>query len=214
MIREAHIKTLTKYLPAESLQTVCDMIPRYGIHLEITRTRASRHGDFRYDHTCGKYYITVNGSLSPYAFLLTFIHEVAHLVVHKEKGNVEKPHSQVWKDTFRRLMMSLPLSEIYPDDILVPLLSYLKNPLSTADRHNSLSKALKSYDSYGNKIEMMDDMSYIENLSTGDEFIFREKRYTLGTKRRRLYLCILAGDGRQYLFSPLAQVKKIKHDDK
>ena len=214
MIREEHIKTLAKYFPAKSLQAACDMIPRYGIHLEITRTRKSRHGDFRYDPTSGKYHITVNGSLSPYAFLLTFIHEMAHLLVHKEKGHVGKPHSQDWKDTFRRLMMSLPLSEIYPDDILVPLLSYLKNPLSTADRHNSLSKALKSYDSYGNKIEMMDDMSYIENLSTGDEFIFREKRYTLGTKRRRLYLCTLAGEGRQYLFSPLAQVKKIKHDDK
>ena len=214
MIREAHIKTLSKYLPAKSLQAVYDMIPRYGIHLEITRTRESRHGDFRYDPTCGKYHITVNGSLSPYAFLLTFIHEVAHLVVHKEKGYVERPHSQAWKDTFRCLMMSLPLEDIYPDDILPHLLDYLKNPLATADRHNALSRALGSYDSYGKKIEMTDDVSHIENLVAGDEFIFREKRYTLGTKRRRLYLCTSAENGRQYLFSPLAQVKKIKHDDK
>lgn len=217
MIREEHLDILRRYFPEPSIEMVSSMFPRYGIHLEITRTRLTRHGDFRYEPSSGKYHITVNGSLSPYSFLLTFIHEVAHLVVHKEYKKAVKPHGSEWKATFRCLMLSLPLEDIYPSDILPHLLDYLKNPLATSDRHNGLHRALNSYDSHGRKINNTkedNDLCTIEELQAGDKFIFRERLYTLGTKRRRLYLCTLVENSNQYLFSPLSQVKKIKHDDK
>ena len=102
-------------------------------------------------------------------------------------------------------------------DLLQNLLDYLKNPLATSDRHNGLHRALNSYDSHGRKINKTmenNDLCTIEELQAGDKFIFRERLYTLGTKRRRLYLCTLVENSNQYLFSPLSQVKKIKHDDK
>ncbi|MDD4820367.1 MAG: sprT domain-containing protein [Flavobacteriales bacterium] len=215
VISEQHKKILLKYFPEQAVEIVAMWIMKYGILLNITKERATKHGDFTFAPVRGMQKITVNGTLNPYAFLLTFTHEVAHLLVFKQYGKSLLPHGQAWKDTFRTLMLSLPLTQIYPRDILVPLADYLKNPKASSDRHTELCIAFSHYDMYGNKVENGEnEMFSVESLTAGDRFFFKENtEYVLGTKRRRLYLCTRVDNGKQYLFQPHALVRKINTDN-
>lgn len=123
---EEQLNILRKYFPAPALPSVAQWIPRYGVYLCITRARRSKHGDFTLAPVRGMHRITVNGSLHPYAFLLTFVHELAHLRVLKRYGSRVMPHGAEWKAEFRALMLTLDLRAIYPSDVLVPLADYLK----------------------------------------------------------------------------------------
>ena len=213
-LTEKQMAILGKYFPPKAVPVVAEWIPRFGIYLNITKKRSSKHGDFTLTPVKGIYRITVNGSLNPYAFLLTFVHEVAHLSVLQNYGRSAAPHGQQWKDTFRSLMLSLDLRAIYPHDILVPLADYLKNPKASSDRHTSLALALASYDDYGRKISTQTGNSrMVSELSPGQGFVFREnKEFVLEGKRRRLYLCREIKTGKQYLFQPHASVRPMKQE--
>lgn len=214
-IKEEHKQILGKYFPEMAVERVSEWIMRYGIFLNITKERTTKHGDFTFAPVRGMQKITVNGTLNPYAFLLTFTHEVAHLVVFKQNGRSILPHGHQWKDAFRTLMLSLPLTQIYPKDILVPLADYLKNPKASSDRHTALCVALSSYDIYGKKIENGEnEIKTVAELREGDRFVFKENiEYLLGTKRRRLYLCTRIDNGKKYLFQPHALVRKLNTDN-
>lgn len=211
---ERQIAILRKYFPAAAVPMVAAWIPKYGIFLSVTRRRSSKHGDFTLSPVRGMYRITVNGSLNPYAFLLTFVHEVAHLVVLKEHGARVQPHGEQWKDTFRALMLSLDLRNIYPADLLVPLADYLKNPKASSDRHTALALALARYNTTGNGEDAAASPgTMVCELPPGTHFLFRgDREFVLGEKRRRLYLCRELSSGRQYLFQPHVEVK-IKETD-
>lgn len=213
-LTEKQMAILGKYFPPKAVPVVAEWIPRFGIYLKITKERFSKYGDFTLTPVNGMYRITVNGSLNPYAFLLTFVHEVAHLSVLQNYGRSVAPHGQQWKDTFRSLMLSLDLRSIYPHDILVHLADYLKNPKASSDRHHSLPLVLASYDKYGRKIlRQTGDNLAISELSPGDGFIFQEnKEFVLERMRRRLYLCREIKTGKQYLFQPYTSVRFLKQE--
>ena len=44
-------------------------------------------------------------NLNPYRFLMTLVHEVAHLVAFQKYGRAIKPHGKEWKFTFQTLML-------------------------------------------------------------------------------------------------------------
>lgn len=206
---EQQLEILRKYFPQAAVASVADWIPRYGVFLSVTRPRTTKHGDFTLSPVRGMHRITVNGSLGPYAFLLTFVHELAHLLVLERYGARVGPHGPQWKDTFRTLMLSLDLRAIYPPDVLAPLADYLKNPRASSDRHTALALALGRYAQGSER----DSEPMVCQLPAGTRFLFRGGReFVLGEKRRRLYLCTDVTSGRQYLFQPHVRVK-IKEKD-
>ena len=208
---EEQLNILRKYFPAPPLPSVAQWIPRYGVYLCITRARRSKHGDFTLAPVRGMHRITVNGSLHPYAFLLTFVHELAHLRVLKRYGSRVMPHGAEWKTEFRALMLALDLRAIYPSDVLVPLADYLKNPKASSDRHTALAMALERY----SQPEVREaEMTMVSELPAGAHFLFRGQReFVLGEKRRRLYLCTEIDTGRKYLFQPHIRVKLKTNDE-
>ena len=94
---------LLKYIPEHAVKPVSELIIENGVHLKIVNERSTRHGDYR--NFNGKHEITVNGSLNKYRFLITLIHEIAHLVAGVKYGRTIKPHGQEWKHTFQILMV-------------------------------------------------------------------------------------------------------------
>ena len=48
--------------------------------------------------------ITVNGDLNPYSFLITTIHEFAHLVTFEEYQGRVKPHGKEWQLTYSKML--------------------------------------------------------------------------------------------------------------
>ena len=80
-------KILGKYIPQASVASVFQLITAHNIHLKIVNERVTRHGDYR-KMSNGQHQITVNSNLNTFRFLITLIHEIAHLIAFKKHGNI------------------------------------------------------------------------------------------------------------------------------
>ncbi len=192
---------LIKYLPENSLNLIFEWIKQYKIHLRITRTRRSKLGDFRQAHNGQPHRISINFNLNKYAFLITLVHEIAHLVVFEKYGNRIRPHGKEWKLVFRNLMNPFLLDKVFPDDLEPILYQYLQNAAASSNTNILLARALKKYDSDetpGQYIEELEE-NCIFKLSNGKIFKKLEKR-------RKRFKCINIETGKYYLFDPLARV--------
>ena len=195
-------ETLAKYIPEHAVKPVFDLIVANQVHLKIVNERQTRHGDYRRGHT-GKHEITVNASLNKYRFLMTLIHEIAHLVAFEKFGRNIKPHGDEWKFTFQRLMVPFIRPEIFPGQLLPLLARHFKNPSASSDTDTTLSLALKQYDA-------QNDKSYVFEIPYGSVFRIKNgkifKKLAVRTKR---FECIEISSGKTYLFNPNAEVELI-----
>jgi hypothetical protein len=195
-------ETLAKYIPEHAVKPVFDLIVANQVHLKIVNERQTRHGDYRRGHT-GKHEITVNASLNKYRFLITLIHEIAHLVAFEKFGRNIKPHGNEWKLTFQRLMVPFIRPEIFPNHILPLLARHFKNPSASSDTDTTLSLALKQYDKENDK-------NYVFEIPYGSVFRIKNgkifKKIAVRTKR---FECLEISSGKFYLFNPNAEVELI-----
>ncbi len=199
-------EVLIKYLPKASVPLVMDLIMKNNIHLKITKQRRSKLGDYR---PPGKdnpnHRITINHNLNRYSFLLTFIHEVAHLQIWNEHANKVSPHGKEWKLKFKELIIPFLQEEIFPADLLDVLHRSNNNFKASTGSDLKLMRALKKYDVDG------ENQLHLEELKEGDFFETTSgKIFQKGTKRRTRYICINKDENRPYLFHPLTPVKKLQ----
>lgn len=191
---------LEKYLPLQAVIPCMSLIQTHEVHLKIVNTRVTRHGDYR-RNAQGKHAITINASLNPYRFLMTLIHEIAHLVAFENFGYHIKPHGFEWKQTFRDLMLPFIRPEVFPKDLLPYLARHFKNPKASTDTDAALSVAFSNYD------QNSPQENYIFELSEGTLFkIYNGKVFKKGPKRVKRYECIEISSGKTYLFQPNAKV--------
>lgn len=195
-------ETLARYIPEHAVKPVFELIVANQVHLKIVNERQTRHGDYRRGHS-GKHEITVNASLNKYRFLITLIHEIAHLVAFEKFGRNIKPHGEEWKFTFQRLMIPFIRPEIFPGQLLPLLARHFKNPSASSDTDTTLSLALKQYDA-------QNDKNYIFEIPYGSVFRIKNgkifKKLAVRTKR---FECIEISSGKTYLFNPNAEVELI-----
>jgi hypothetical protein len=195
-------ETLAKYIPEHAVKPVFELIVANQVHLKIVNERQTRHGDYRRGHT-GKHEITVNASLNKYRFLMTLIHEIAHLVAFEKFGRNIKPHGDEWKFTFQRLMVPFIRPEIFPGHLLPLLARHFKNPSASSDTDTTLSLALKQYDKENDK-------NYVFEIPYGSVFRIKNgkifKKIAVRTKR---FECLEISSGKLYLFNPNAEVELI-----
>ena len=193
-------KTLGKYIPQASVASVFQLITKYNIHLKIVSERVTRHGDYR-KMPNGQHQITVNSNLNSFRFLITLIHEIAHLIAFKKYGRAIKPHGIEWKRTFQQLMLPYLRPEIFPKKILPFLAIHFKNPKASSDTDINLSLALKQYDAPNNK-------NYIFEIPLGRRFrLYNGKIFKRGPRRVKRFECIEISSGKVYLFNPNAEVE-------
>jgi predicted SprT family Zn-dependent metalloprotease len=188
---ENRLEILIDYLPDRAVKLVGELLDNYHFHLVIVSKRKSKHGDFRRFKN-GDYQITINNDLNKYRFLITLIHEIAHLVTFKEKPR-SKPHGLEWKANFQRLMLPFLHPEIYPNDILVNLAQYLKNPKASTDADIQLSLSLKKHDTHK-------EGSFIHEIPEHATFIYGNNAYQKGSKRRTRFECVELNSKKKYLF--------------
>lgn len=192
-------ETLIKYVPENAVYQCIELIKSHFVHLKIVNERHTKHGDYR-KALSGKHEITVNGSLNKYRFLMTLIHEIAHLVAIKKYGHNIKPHGVEWKMTFQHLMVPFLRPDIYPNNLLPLLARHFRNPTASSDTDVTLSLALKQFDA-------KNDKNYIFEIPYNSVFRIKNgkvfKKIALRTKR---YECLELATGKIYLFHPNAEV--------
>ena len=192
---------LQKYIPATAVPLVARWIVEYDFKLRITRERNSRYGDYTAPRNGANHLITVNHNLNRYAFLITLVHEVAHLVTYNQHRNAVMPHGQEWKENFRRLMQPFLTTEIFPLEVFAALRSYLRNPAAASCSDPHLLKTLKLHDPETGKV-------FLEYLPPGTVFLYHNSRlFVKKEKLRKRFKCVEVGSGHIYLFDALAEVE-------
>ena len=98
---ERNHRILDKYIPKEAVPIIAQWVYKYNFKLKVKKSRASKYGDYRPPEKKLNHVITINQDMNKYAFLVTLIHEVAHLCNYDENGTKVKPHGIEWKQHYR-----------------------------------------------------------------------------------------------------------------
>lgn len=196
-------EVLLKYLPEHAVESVFELIKTNSVHLKIVNERVTRHGDYR-RHPSGKHQITVNANLNKYRFLITLVHEIAHLAAFEKYGRIIKPHGNEWKITFQRLMIPFIRPEIFPNSVLPLVANHFRNPTASSDTDARLAFALKQFD------ERKPDIHFIHEVPSGSFFRIKNgKVFQKKGLRVKRYECLEVKTGKLYLFNANAEVEII-----
>ncbi len=199
--QEAPLLQLQSYLPAGSFEEVLYYLQHYHVHLTISRKRQSILGDYRHAVSGKNHRISVNGNLNKYAFLITLLHELAHLFTYEKSGHRVAAHGPEWKNEFGKILAQFLLQKVFPADIEKALLHTLQNPAASSCGDEKLLRVLHNYD------EKKDRIHLIEQVPDGALFEIKGGRiFKKGEKIRKRYKCVEVKTGRFYLFSAVYEV--------
>lgn len=194
--------SLVPFLPLEAIPKIVEWIDEHKIILTITEKRSSVFGDYRRPRENKGHQISVNGDLNRFAFLVTFVHEMAHLTAWLKHGDKKNPHGTEWKNEFKRLMLPFFTLQIFPADLEMALAKYLGNPSSSSCFDESLMRALKKFDK--SSLPFVLDLQVNETFQLDDGRIFKR-----GEKIRKRIRCVEVSTNKIYLFNPIAEVKRV-----
>jgi len=202
---QAPLDALKDYLPEGTFEKVSEWLYQYHIHLTITRERTSVLGDYRNAVDGKNHRISVNGNLNKFAFLYTLIHEIAHLLVYDQYGHRVASHGREWKLQFSILLRDFLEHHVFPSDIRDAISRSLKNPAATSCAEDDLLRVFRNHDPHKKNI------LFVEEVEAGGLFILRDGRiFKRGERIRKRYKCIELSTGKEYLFSPVYEVKKVE----
>ncbi len=206
-VKEHPMHALATFLPEGSFENVVHYLHQHKVHLTVTRERKSVLGDYRNAVHGKNHRITVNGNLNKYAFLITLLHELAHLLTHEQYGHRVAAHGKEWKKLYAQLLADFIEKKIFPADIENELRRSLTNPAASSCAEESLMRVLRKYD------ERKKDLCFIEELPAGTFFKIRDGRiFQKGEKLRKRFKCREKNTGHVYLFSPIYEVKPVNID--
>ena len=195
------IDLLARYMPPPAAPVIAKWIDYFHCEFKISRSRASKLGDYRHPFNGAGHKISVNNNLNPYAFLVTTVHEFAHLLTWNEHKNRVKPHGTEWKKNFKRMMAPFYALDIFPEDIRRAITAYLENPAASSCGDLHLARSLKRYDIIDPSI------LHLEKLPEHTIFTLKDgRRFRKGPRVRKRFRCVCLDNQRVYLFNPLAEV--------
>lgn len=199
--KEAPIASLQSFLPAGTYDGVLNYLHTHKVHLTVARERKSILGDYRHRTHQQNHRISVNGNLNKYAFLITLLHELAHLLTFEKWGNRVASHGREWKGVFGELLAQFIQQKIFPSDIEAALVKSITNPAASSCADVDLLKTLRRYDA-GTTGKLVEELLPETFFKTHDGKIFKK-----GEKVRKRFKCVEVKTGRLYLFSPVYEVE-------
>jgi hypothetical protein len=194
------INVLAQYMPTPAAPIIAKWIDYFQCEFKISKSRNTKLGDYRHPFKEKGHKISVNNNLNSYAFLVTTVHEFAHLLTYNEHKNKVKPHGTEWKINFKKMMQPFFEIEVFPVDVQQSIINYLNNPAASSCTDLNLARVLKKYDEqiHTNRVEEL-PINTIFTLKDG-------RRFKKGDKVRKRYKCVCLDNGNVYLFNPLAEV--------
>jgi len=205
--KEAPLSQLNSFLPSGTYEAVEEYLRFYKIHLTVTQHRKSILGDYRHRTHFKNHRISVNGSLNKYSFLITLLHEVAHLLTFERHGNHVMAHGSEWKVLYAGLLKQFIDNKVFPSDIEKELLVSLKRPAASSCAEDDLIRVLRKYDTNPNGYRLVEEIPLNGLFRLDDGKVFKR-----GEKQRKRFKCVEVKTGRTFLFSPVYEVELIKTD--
>jgi len=201
-VKEHPMHALAAFLPEGTFENVVHYLHQHHVHLTVTKERKSVLGDYRNAVRGKNHRITVNGNLNKYAFLITLLHELAHLLTHEQYGHRVSAHGKEWKTSYGLLLADFVKKKIFPADIEHELRKSLINPAASSCAEESLMRILRKYD------ERKNGSCFLEELPDGSFFKTKDGRiFQKGEKLRKRFKCKEKSTNIVYLFSPIYEVK-------
>jgi hypothetical protein len=199
---QAPLQSLNDFIPEGAYPMVEPYLLHYKVHLTITKSRSSVLGDYRNAHADKAHRISVNGNLNPYAFLVTLLHELAHLITFIRFGHRVDAHGKEWKQQFSELLKHFLETSLFPIDIRNQLIQSLTNPAASSCADVNLMRVLRKYD------PMKEGHCLVEELQVGSEFMIKGgRKFERGERVRKRIKATEIATGKVYLFSPVYEVK-------
>ncbi|NCI46880.1 SprT-like domain-containing protein [Sediminibacterium soli] len=205
-VSEHPMHALVKFLPEGSFDQVAQYLDHYKVHLTITKERRSVLGDYRHAGRGGNHRISINGNLNKYEFLITLLHELAHLLVFEQFRNRVEAHGTEWKHCYSSLLVDFVQQQVFPAEIERALRKSIINPAATANGETDLLLVLRRYD-----LHKKEGYLPVAELPEGALFQMDDGRlFRKGPKRRKRYECVEVKTGYRYTFSPVSEVRIVR----
>ena len=200
--REESLDYLARFIPQEAAPGILEYLHHYKVHLTITRGRKTVLGDYRHATLYKTHRISVNGDLNQYAFLITLIHELAHLVTFMQYSNRVQAHGKEWKACYGLMLKDFISKKIFPLPVEQALAKSIHNLPASSCADDDLMRVLKQFDQRQNGLVMVEQLPEGQLFDIGEGRIFKK-----GKKLRKRYQCTEVKTGKVYLFSPIYEVK-------
>ncbi len=205
LANEARLEQLLqKHVPEAAVAYCLELWKEHPFSFKVTGTRSSCLGNYKYE--AGHHTITVNYDLNTYSFLVTYIHEVAHMHVQLGMKTLRKrpqPHGNEWKEAFQAIFAPLLNEEVFPVSMLSVLSRHMQNPAASSTRDPALMKALRVFDTN------TENPLFLESISDGDTFIFKSRVFQKLESRRSRALCLEVKTKKKYTIPLMAEIKKV-----
>ena len=203
MDKEQLIPVLQKYLPSGSEHYAADLMSHHKIQLRIKNPRLTKLGDYRPPSNESSHRISINRDLNPFSFLITFMHEVAHLVNFEKYGPRVPPHGIEWKREFQLVSTPIIQQNLLPNDVHSALNRYLKNPKASSCTDANLVRTLRNYDA-------SQEHMLVEEIPSNEIFETQDgRRFMKLEKMRTRFRCQELKTGKIYLVPGLMQCKPV-----
>lgn len=171
--------------------------------LVVTKERKTKLGDFSIrKHQA---IITVNGNLRPEAFLVTYLHELAHLLTFKRYGNKVAPHGQEWKMCYTALLQEALDAGYFSEKVAPVIIQHIKKPKAATTSDQLLYHTLHADAGAG--------VITLAQIPDGGYFSFRGKIYRRVALRRTWCTCECWPKGITYRISTVARVSPISIEE-
>ena len=202
--KEVPLDHLQHYLPAGTARPVLAYLEQHRVHLTIARERTSILGDYRHRTHHTNHRISVNGNLNSFSFLITLLHELAHLLTFEQYGRRVQAHGKEWKMIYGQMLRQFLEQRVFPADIETEVMRSLKNPAATSCAEDGLLRVLRKYDKKEDHHKMVEEITPHALFRTKDGRVFQK-----GEKLRKRYKCKEISTGKLYLFSPVYEVQQV-----
>lgn len=190
-----------KYFPENSIDYCFQLWETHRIQFSISQPRKSIYGNYFFKN--GIHHISVNGNLNPEAFLVTFLHEVAHLLVRVRNKKRTQPHGKEWKNEFRNVLLPMLKESVFSNEVALALIKHLDSPTASSCSDPVLHGVLMKNQPDGHEFVT------VSEIEIKAFFEYEGRLFQRLEKVRTRFDCVEIPSGKTYRFRESAHVKPI-----
>lgn len=199
------LNILSSFVPNKAAHFFSSWIVEKKIYLKITPNRKTKAGTYQAPHPTkpSGHKITINGDLGTIRFCITFVHELAHLLVWERYQNTVQPHGKEWKKYYKTLMLEfIRKANPFPDPIKELVIQHVQNAPSSTSYDTTLLSAIDQFE--GKKVLTLKDAEEGKFYLVEGKLILRKIKLL-----RKYYLCEEKISQKQFRVHPNASIQEI-----